>query len=70
MVSYSQRSSPRAARSPRLCSSPALLVIFSRRDSVPSTWAATLLTGALVIAAMVQKRNQTITLHHAVLTMK
>ncbi|RDX44159.1 hypothetical protein OH76DRAFT_1559898 [Lentinus brumalis] len=46
-----------------------LLVIFSRRDSVPSTWAATLLTGALVIAAMVQKMNQSITLHHAVLTL-
>ncbi len=50
--------------------SSALLVIFSRRDSVPSTWAATLLTGALVIAAMVQKMNQSITLHHAVLTLK
>ena len=48
----------------------ALLVIFSRKDSVPSTWAATLLTGALVVAAMVQKYNQAITLHHAILTMK
>ncbi|KAH9919156.1 uncharacterized protein BXZ73DRAFT_92098 [Epithele typhae] len=46
-----------------------LLVIFSRTDSVPSTWAATLLTGALVIAAIVQKVNGTITLHHAILTM-
>ncbi|KAL7279567.1 hypothetical protein ACG7TL_005967 [Trametes sanguinea] len=46
-----------------------LLVIFSRRDSVPSAWASTLLTASLVIAAMVQKGNQTITLHHATLTM-
>ncbi|RPD56700.1 hypothetical protein L226DRAFT_537871 [Lentinus tigrinus ALCF2SS1-7] len=46
-----------------------LLVVFSRRDSVPSTWAATLLTGALVIAAMVQKYNHAITLHHAILTL-
>ncbi|PIL34876.1 hypothetical protein GSI_02663 [Ganoderma sinense ZZ0214-1] len=46
-----------------------LLVIFSRRDSVPTTWAATLLTGALVIAAMVQKQTQSITLHHAILTL-
>ncbi|KAM5541189.1 hypothetical protein V8D89_005118 [Ganoderma adspersum] len=46
-----------------------LLVIFSRRDSVPTTWAATLLTAALVIAAMVQKQTQSITLHHAILTL-
>ncbi|KAH9849493.1 hypothetical protein C2E23DRAFT_888205 [Lenzites betulinus] len=46
-----------------------LLVIFSRRDSVPSAWASTLLTASLVIAAMVQKGNQSITLHHAILTM-
>ncbi|TBU42273.1 hypothetical protein BD309DRAFT_963385 [Dichomitus squalens] len=46
-----------------------LLVVFSRRDSVPTTWAATLLTGALVIAAMVQKHNQSITLHHAILVL-
>ncbi|KAI0738827.1 hypothetical protein C8Q80DRAFT_212488 [Daedaleopsis nitida] len=46
-----------------------LLVVFSRRDSVPSTWAATLFTGSLVIAAIVQKQAQTITLHHAILTM-
>ncbi|KAI0629929.1 hypothetical protein C8Q77DRAFT_1064531 [Trametes polyzona] len=46
-----------------------LLVILSRRDSVPSTWASTLLTASLVIAAMVQKGNQSITLHHATLTM-
>ncbi|KAI0655457.1 hypothetical protein C8Q70DRAFT_923626 [Cubamyces menziesii] len=46
-----------------------LLVIFSRRDSVPSAWASTLLTASLVIAAMVQKGNQSITLHHATLTM-
>ena len=49
---------------------PALLVILSRRDSVPTTWAATLLTAALVIAAMVQKQTQSITLHHAILTLK
>ena len=48
----------------------ALLVVLSRRDSVPSTWAATLLTGSLVIAAMVQKYNQAITLHHATLILK
>ncbi|KAI0775612.1 hypothetical protein BD413DRAFT_280050 [Trametes elegans] len=46
-----------------------LLVIFSRRDSVPSAWASTLFTASLVIAAMVQKSNQTITLHHATLTL-
>ncbi|KAI8986292.1 hypothetical protein BD414DRAFT_546366 [Trametes punicea] len=46
-----------------------LLVIVSRRDSVPSTWASTLLTASLVIASMVQKGNQAITLHHATLTM-
>ena len=48
----------------------ALLVVLSHRDSVPSTWAATLLTGSLVIAAMVQKYNQAITLHHATLILK
>ncbi|KAI0671246.1 hypothetical protein C8Q78DRAFT_1131643 [Trametes maxima] len=47
----------------------ALLVIFSHRDSVPSAWASTLLTASLVIAAMVQKGGQSITLHHATLTM-
>ncbi|KAI0350172.1 hypothetical protein OH77DRAFT_1431320 [Trametes cingulata] len=47
----------------------ALLVIFSNRDSVPSAWASTLLTASLVIAAMVQKGTQSITLHHATLTM-
>ncbi|KAI0823273.1 hypothetical protein BC628DRAFT_1325548 [Trametes gibbosa] len=46
-----------------------LLVILSRRDSVPTAWASTLLTASLVIAAMVQKGNQSITLHHATLTM-
>ncbi|EIW52348.1 uncharacterized protein TRAVEDRAFT_156445 [Trametes versicolor FP-101664 SS1] len=46
-----------------------LLVILSRRDSVPSAWASTLLTASLIIAAMVQKGNQSITLHHATLTL-
>ncbi|OJT02168.1 hypothetical protein TRAPUB_7283 [Trametes pubescens] len=46
-----------------------LLVILSRRDSVPSAWASTLLTASLIIAAMVQKGNQTITLHHATLAL-
>ena len=48
----------------------AIVVVFSRKDSVPSTWATTLLTAALVIAAMVQKRKGAITLHHAILTLK
>ncbi|KAI0369432.1 hypothetical protein BV20DRAFT_968016 [Pilatotrama ljubarskyi] len=52
-----------------MLTSAALLVIFSNRDSVPSAWASTLLTASLVIAAMVQKGNQSITLHHATLTM-
>ncbi|KAK7682320.1 hypothetical protein QCA50_014524 [Cerrena zonata] len=46
-----------------------LLVIVSPRDSVPSAWAGTLLTGSLVIAAIVQKAKHTITLHHAILIM-
>lgn len=48
----------------------ALLVIISPRDSLASAWAGTLLTIALVIAAIVQKVNQTLTLHHATLIMK
>lgn len=48
----------------------ALLVIVSPRDSVPSAWAGTLLTGSLIIAAIVQKIKHTITLHHAILIMK
>ncbi|CAL1713780.1 unnamed protein product [Somion occarium] len=46
-----------------------LLVIVSPRDSVPSAWAGTLLTTSLVIAAIVQKVNHTLTLHHATLIM-
>ncbi|GBE85478.1 hypothetical protein SCP_0706650 [Sparassis crispa] len=46
-----------------------LLVVFSPRDAVASAWASTLLTGGLVIAAIVQKINTNITLHHALLTL-
>ncbi|KAH8082452.1 hypothetical protein BXZ70DRAFT_959185 [Cristinia sonorae] len=44
-----------------------LLVVLSPRDSVPSAWAGTLLTASLIIAAIVQKINKTLTLHHATL---
>ncbi|THH31596.1 hypothetical protein EUX98_g2587 [Antrodiella citrinella] len=46
-----------------------LLVVLSPRDSVPSAWAATLLTGSLIIAAIVQKTRQSLTLHHATLVL-
>ncbi|KAH9948278.1 hypothetical protein B0H21DRAFT_660500, partial [Amylocystis lapponica] len=46
-----------------------LLVIFSPRDSVPSAWASTLLTASLVVAAIVQKVDGNITLHHATLVL-
>jgi len=46
-----------------------LLVIFSPEDSVPSAWAGTLLTVALILAAAVQKRNNQITLHHSTLVL-
>ncbi|CCL99762.1 uncharacterized protein FIBRA_01784 [Fibroporia radiculosa] len=46
-----------------------LLVIFSPEDSVPSAWASTLLTAALVIAAVVQKIQGSITLHHSILVL-
>ena len=48
----------------------ALLVALSPHDSIPAAWASTLLTTALVIAAMIQKFNQDLTLHHAVLILK
>ncbi|TCD66843.1 hypothetical protein EIP91_000797 [Steccherinum ochraceum] len=44
-----------------------LLVVLSPRDSVPSAWAGTLLTASLIIAAIVQKIRQSLTLHHATL---
>ncbi|KAJ3536379.1 hypothetical protein NM688_g6847 [Phlebia brevispora] len=47
----------------------AMLVILSPRDSVPAAWAGTLLTSALIIAAIIQKANQSLSLHHAVLIM-
>ncbi|THG96081.1 hypothetical protein EW026_g5682 [Hermanssonia centrifuga] len=48
-----------------------LLVVFSPRDSVPTAWAGTLLTTALVIAGMVGKFSNppTLSLHHATLIM-
>jgi hypothetical protein len=48
----------------------ALLVIFSPTDSVPTAWAGTLLTTALVVAAIVQKAQGNLTLHHATLVLK
>jgi len=48
----------------------ALLVVLSPQDSAPTAWAATLLTASLVIAAIVQKINQSLTLHHAALILK
>lgn len=48
----------------------ALLVLFSPGDSIPSAWAGSLLTAALVIAAFVQKHQATISLHHATLILK
>ena len=48
----------------------ALLVVLSPRDSVPSAWAGTLLTASLIIAAIVQKIRQSLTLHHATLILK
>ncbi|KAI0073010.1 hypothetical protein K474DRAFT_1711093 [Panus rudis PR-1116 ss-1] len=44
-----------------------LLMFLSPSDSVPSAWAGTILTAALVIAAVVQKLKQTLSLHHATL---
>ena len=45
-------------------------MILSPRDSVPSAWAGTLLTGSLIIAAIVQKIQGKISLHHATLILK
>ncbi|KAI0345541.1 hypothetical protein BDW22DRAFT_1481783 [Trametopsis cervina] len=45
----------------------ALLIIFSPTDSVPTAWAGTLLTLALVIAGFVSKLQGNLTLHHATL---
>lgn len=45
-----------------------LVVILSPTDAAVSAWAGTILTAALVIAALVQKARQSITLHHALLT--
>ncbi|EKM48053.1 uncharacterized protein PHACADRAFT_214972, partial [Phanerochaete carnosa HHB-10118-sp] len=47
----------------------ALLVVLSPSDSVPTAWAGTLLTGALVVAAMVSKASGNLTLHHATLVL-
>lgn len=48
----------------------ALLVAFSPSDSVPTAWAGTLLTLALVIAGFVSKQRKNLTLHHATLVLK
>ncbi|PSR70900.1 hypothetical protein PHLCEN_2v13214 [Hermanssonia centrifuga] len=48
----------------------ALLVVFSPTDSLPTAWAGTLLTAALIVAAIAQKANGNLTLHHATLVMK
>lgn len=48
----------------------ALLVIFSPTDSVPTTWAGTLLTAALIVAAIVMKTQSNLTLYHATLILK
>lgn len=53
----------------RTCST-AMLVIFSPADSVATAWAGALLNAAIVIAAFVQKAQQTLTLHHATLVLK
>ncbi|KAI0698128.1 hypothetical protein BC835DRAFT_691448 [Cytidiella melzeri] len=47
----------------------ALLIAFSPSDSVPTAWAGTLLTLALVIAGFVSKQQQNLTLHHATLVL-
>ncbi|CAL1713793.1 unnamed protein product [Somion occarium] len=46
-----------------------VMVVVSPRDSVASAWAGTLLTMALIIAAMVQKIKLQLTLHHATLVL-
>ncbi|KAI0088653.1 hypothetical protein BDY19DRAFT_178615 [Irpex rosettiformis] len=47
----------------------ALLIAFSPSDSVPTAWAGTLLTLALVIASFVSKQGHNLTLHHATLVL-
>lgn len=47
----------------------ALLVTLSPNDSASGTWAAAILTAAVIIPAMVQKRNQTLSFYHAVLVL-
>ena len=53
-----------------LCTHLALLIAFSPPDSIPTAWAGTLLTLALIIAAIVSKVNGVLTLHHATLVLK
>ena len=48
----------------------ALLIAFSPSDSVPTAWAGTLLSLALVIASFVSKHGGNLTLHHATLVLK
>ena len=48
----------------------ALLVVFSPADAVPTAWAGTLLTAALVVAAIVLKAQGDLTLYHATFVLK
>ncbi|KAL4247912.1 hypothetical protein ABKN59_006787 [Abortiporus biennis] len=47
----------------------ALLVVLSPSDSVASAWGSTLLTSCLIIAAIVQKYRNLLSLHHATLVL-
>ncbi|KAG8986978.1 hypothetical protein FRB94_002316 [Tulasnella sp. JGI-2019a] len=47
----------------------ALLMVMSPEDAAGGAWAATVLTAALIIPAIIQKTQQNITLHHSVLVL-
>ncbi|KIO28097.1 hypothetical protein M407DRAFT_72334, partial [Tulasnella calospora MUT 4182] len=47
----------------------AVLIVISPDDGAEAAWASTILTGALVIPAMIQKFQEQMTLHHATLVL-
>ncbi|KAH8826303.1 hypothetical protein DL96DRAFT_1710892 [Flagelloscypha sp. PMI_526] len=47
----------------------AFLVAISPRDSAPSTWTSTILTASVIIPALVQKSQGSLTLYHSTLVL-
>lgn len=47
----------------------AVLIVISPEEGAEAAWASTILTGALVIPAMIQKFQENMTLHHATLVL-